>query len=101
MVSHHILLLMYPIGCHLKLTSVPTSHKKGAIIQNLNVLFLQEFFKKLKAQISPGFGDRTLKTNQKNFIINSNSFYKTKGTDLSYKILFSSFWRDSRYYPPK
>ena len=76
-------------------TSIPASHKKGAIIQNLNVLFLQEFFKKLKAQISPGFGDRTLKTNQKNFIINSDSFYKTKGTDLSYKILFKALFGET------
>lgn len=76
-------------------TSIPASHKKGAIIQNLNVLFLQEFFKKLKSQVSPGFGDRTLKTNQKNFIINSDSFYKTKGTDLSYKILFKALFGET------
>jgi len=76
-------------------TSVPASHKKGAVIQNLNVLFLQEFFKKLKAQVSPGFDDRELKTNQKNFIINSDSFYKTKGTDLSYKILFKALFGET------
>ena len=67
-------------------------HQKGAVIKNLNVLFLQEFFRKLKAQVSPGFGDRSLKTNEKNFIINSDSFYKTKGTDLSYKILFKALF---------
>ena len=76
-------------------TSVPASHKKGAVIQNLNVLFLQEFFKKLKAQVSPGFDDRELKTNQKNFIINSDSFYKTKGTDLSYKVLFKALFGET------
>ena len=75
--------------------TTPTNHKKGAIIQNLNILFLQEFFKKLKAQVSPGFGDRTLKTNSKNFIINSNSFYKSKGTDLSYKILFKALFGET------
>tara|TARA_B100001094_G_scaffold63763_1_gene59721 strand:- start:2514 stop:14540 length:12027 start_codon:yes stop_codon:yes gene_type:complete len=75
--------------------TTPTNHKKGAIIQNLNVLFLQEFFRKLKAQVSPGFGDRTLKTNPKNFIINSNSFYKSKGTDLSYKILFKALFGET------
>ena len=72
--------------------TLPAKHKKGAVIKNLNVLFLQEFFTKLKAQVSPGFSNRTLKTNQKNFIINSDSFYKTKGTDLSYKILFKSLF---------
>ena len=76
-------------------TSIPAVHKKGAVIQNLNVLFLQEFFKKLKAQVSPGFNDRELKTNQKNFIINSDSFYKTKGTDLSYKILFKALFGET------
>ena len=68
--------------------TIPNDHSIGDTIENLNVLFLQEFFTKLKRQISPGFGNRELKTNQKNFIINSDSFYKTRGTDLSYKILF-------------
>ena len=75
--------------------SVPSSHSKGAVVENLNVLFLQEFFKKLKLQLSPGFGDRQLKTNQKNFIINSDSFYKTRGTDSSYKILFKALFGET------
>ena len=69
--------------------TIPNDHSISDTIENLNVLFLQEFFTKLKRQISPGFGNRELKTNQKNFIINSDSFYKTRGTDLSYKILFA------------
>ena len=73
-------------------STLPVSHNKGAVIKNLNVLFLQKFFTKLKSQISPGFGNRSLQTNEKNFIINSNSFYKTKGTDLSYKILFKALF---------
>ena len=76
-------------------STLPDDHSSGDAIQNLNVLFLQEFFKKLKSQISPGFGNRNLKTNQKNFIINSDSFYKTKGTDLSYKILFKALFGKS------
>ena len=50
MVSHHILLLMYPIGCHLK-QPVFLQVIRKVIIQNLNVLFLQEFFKKLKTRL--------------------------------------------------
>ena len=73
-------------------STIPADHSTGDVVHNLNILFLQEFFKKLKAQVSPGFGNRNLKTNQKNFIINSDSFYKTKGTDLSYKILFKALF---------
>ena len=73
-------------------TTLSVSHKQGAVIKNLNILFLQKFFTKLKSQTSPGFGDRSLKTDEKNFIINSDSFYKTKGTDLSYKILFKALF---------
>ena len=71
-----------------------TSHKSGAIIYNLNVIFLQEFLKKLKNQITPGFQDRSLapNLNQKNFIYNVDSFYKTKGTDRSFKILFGALY---------
>jgi len=76
-------------------STVPNDHSSGDVVHNLNVLFLQEFFKKLKSQISPGFGNRDLKTNQKNFIINSDSFYKTKGTDLSYKILFKALFGEN------
>ena len=35
------------------------SHKENAEIKNLNVIFLQEFFKKLKRQIAPGFDSRS------------------------------------------
>ena len=48
------------------------AHSRDATIKNLNVLFLQEFLTKLKAQITPGFEDRPLADdlNQKNFIFN-------------------------------
>ena len=55
-------------------TSVTNVHKKGAKIVNLNVLFLQEFLKKIKKQFTPGFDGRQINSNvdQKNFIINSS-----------------------------
>ena len=70
--------------------SSAASHKTGATIHNLNILFLQEFLNKLKNQISPGFQERQLSPNlnEKNFLYNVDSFYKTKGTDRSFKILF-------------
>ena len=56
----------------------PETHKTGATVKNLSVLFLQEFFTKLKTQITPGFENRTLATqlNEKNFVIGADSFYK-------------------------
>ena len=69
-------------------------HESGSTIVNLNVLFLQEFLKKIKAQFAPGFTERTFADNldQKNFIYNADSFYKSKGTDTSFKILFGALY---------
>jgi hypothetical protein len=69
-------------------------HSNGAVVQNLNVLFLQEFFKKLKRQVTPGFTERNLfgDLNQRNFIYGADSFYTSKGTDQSYEILFRALY---------
>ena len=69
-------------------------HKKGAVIYNLNIIFLQEFFKKLKNQVAPGFEDRSLHQgiDKRNFIFNVDSFYSSKGTDNSFQILFNSLY---------
>ena len=74
--------------------SIAASHSAGAEIKNLNIIFLQEFFKKLKNQVIPGFDERKLASDldQKNFILNSDSFYKSKGTDSSFKILFRALY---------
>ena len=74
--------------------TVAAEHKDNSSIQNLNVLFLQEFFLKLKNQISPGFNDRQLfpGLDQRNFLFNVDSFYKSKGTDQSFKILFRALY---------
>ena len=70
------------------------SHEDGSTIHNLNIIFLQEFFKKLKNQVTPGFNDRQLFSgvDQRNFIYNVDSFYKSKGTDQSFKILFRALY---------
>ena len=69
-------------------------HSNGAVVQNLNVLFLQEFFKKLKRQVTPGFTERNLfgDLDQRNFIYGADSFYTSKGTDQSYEILFRALY---------
>lgn len=69
-------------------------HKNGATIVNLNIKFLQEFFKRIKTQFIPGFSERTLYSglDQRNFIYNADSFYKAKGTDQSFEILFRALY---------
>jgi hypothetical protein len=75
-------------------TSEIDDHEAGDVIYNLNILFLQEFFKKLKRQVVPGFADRALYSglDQRNFIYNADSFYKSKGTDESFEILFRALY---------
>jgi len=65
-------------------------HTSGTSVQNLSNLFLQEFFKKIKYQFTPGFEEVSFDSNinPQNFISKSKSFYLTKGTDEAYKILF-------------
>ena len=74
--------------------SLSADHKKGATIVNLNVKFLQEFFSRVKTQVVPGFSERTLYKglDQRNFIFNADSFYKSKGTDQSFEILFRALY---------
>jgi len=69
-------------------------HSNGTTVENLNVLFLQEFFKKLKRQVTPGFTERNLfgDLDQRNFIYGADSFYTSKGTDQSYEILFRALY---------
>jgi len=75
-------------------TTEADTHTKNAEIKNLNILFLQKFLLKLKSQVVPGFEDRTLYSglNQENFIYHSDSFYKSKGTDRSFEILFRALY---------
>jgi hypothetical protein len=66
------------------------THVGGSEVINLSILFLKEFFKKIKSQFSPGFGNRNLYSgiNQNLFIKQSRDFYSSKGTDASFEILF-------------
>ena len=70
------------------------THTAKAEIKNLSILFLQKFLTKVKTQVLPGFEDRTLYTglDQENFIYNADSFYKSKGTDQSFEILFRALF---------
>jgi hypothetical protein len=73
-----------------------SSHSAGGTVTNLNLLFFNEIFKKFKIQFLPGFEDRKFITglNLKNILSRANDFYTTKGTDTSYKILFSILFNE-------
>ncbi len=66
----------------------------GQSVNNLSVLFLTEFLEKLKTQIAPGFERRKLNENVKSrlFFKQSSDFYKSKGTDEGFKILFKALY---------
>lgn len=65
-------------------------HSSGTTVQNLNISFFSELFKKLKYQFIPGFENRDFVSgiNLKSILSRARDFYSSKGTDASYKILF-------------
>ena len=67
-----------------------SSHSQGSTILNLSSLFLREFYKKLKYTYTPGLEniDFSSEINIGNFIKEAKSFYQSKGTPESFKILF-------------
>jgi len=72
-------------------TSESSVHTSGSSVQNLSSLFLKEFYKKLKYTLTPGLEDVDFVSdlNVGNFIKNARSFYQSKGTDESFRILFN------------
>jgi hypothetical protein len=58
---------------------------------NLSYLFLEEFFNKIKYQLTPGFEKREFYSGLDKYLFlkQSKDFYSTRGTDLSFKILFN------------
>ena len=67
-----------------------SQHDAGTLIYNLSYLFLKEFLTKIKYQLTPGFEDRPINSfvNESLFIKQAKDFYRSKGTDESFKILF-------------
>ena len=72
------------------------THDVGSVATNLSILFLKQFFIKLKKQIAPGFEERELYSslNQAIFFKQVKDFYSTKGTDESFRILFKALYGD-------
>jgi hypothetical protein len=75
-------------------TSESTSHSIGSKVINLSSLFLKEFLIKSKYQLTPGFENRSFSSglNQSLFIKQAKDFYRSKGTDESFRILFNSLY---------
>ena len=72
-------------------------HPKGSTIENLSCLFLKEFLKKTKYQITPGLEGRQLTSDldQQVFIKQSKDFYLSKGTDRGFEILFKALYNEN------
>ena len=84
--------------------TVSASHIKEGTVTNLNLLFFDEIFKKFKTQFLPGFEDRKFikGLNLKNILSRAKDFYTSKGTDISYQILFSIlFGKDIKSIKPQ
>lgn len=71
-------------------TSDSASHVSGSEVLNLSVLFLREFYEKIKYSLVPGLEniDFVSDLNVGNFLKEARSLYETKGTEESFKILF-------------
>jgi len=78
-------------------SSLVGEHFDGTTVINLSALFLDEFFKKLKSQIAPGFEERILNydVNERLFYKHVGDFYRSKGTKNSFEILFRALYNKS------
>ncbi len=70
------------------------THSLGSNVTNLSIIFLTEFLKKIKIQLTPGFEDEEFyeKINEATFIKNIKQFYASKGTDCSFELLFRALF---------
>ena len=72
-------------------SSTRKTHKSGSKVENLSALFLKEFYRNLKSTFVPeleniDFNDQI---DAGNFIRHARSFYQSKGTNESFRILFN------------
>lgn len=69
-------------------------HSIGSNVLNLSALYLQQFAIQTKKKITPGFEDRKFFSglNASNFAKNAKTFYSSKGSDESFRILFGALY---------
>ena len=72
-------------------SSSAESHIEGVKVENLSTLFLKEFYKKLKTTFTPGLENSDFVSNLdvNNFVKEARTFYESKGTEESFRILFN------------
>ena len=77
-------------------SSSAEEHVAADSVENLSSLFLEEFFRKLKAEYLPGLENASLYPglNRSNFIKQATDFYKSKGTSDGFEILFRAVYND-------
>jgi hypothetical protein len=71
-------------------TTNSNNHDINSIVYNINAILLKEFLNKIKVQLTPGFENVSFydPLNENVFIKQSSDFYKSKGSDESFNILF-------------
>jgi hypothetical protein len=69
-------------------------HLSGTKVLNLSAIYLQQFAIQTKKKITPGFEDRDFFSglNASNFAKNAKTFYSSKGSDESFRILFGALY---------
>ena len=70
------------------------SHTSGSSVENLSVLFLKEFYNKIKFTLLPELESTSLHkdVNLNLFLANSSSFYRSKGSNESIIMLFKALY---------
>lgn len=85
-------------------TTDASEHNTKSIVKNLNILFYSKLFEKFKAQYLPDFENRDFdpEINLELVLSRARDFYLSKGTDISFQILFEILYNDSiRIFKPK
>ena len=73
------------------------SHNSNSSVKNLSSLFLKEFYKKFKTTFAPGLENNNFVSslNVGTFLKEIKSFYQSKGTNESFRILFEILYGEN------
>lgn len=76
--------------------TVSEEHSKFTVVKNLNLVFYQKLFDKFKAHYLPDFENREFssKIDLELILTRARDFYLSKGTDISFQILFEMIYAD-------
>ncbi len=78
-------------------SSKSSSHDQNDIVENLAYTFTEEFFRRIKSEIAPNIPENLVSDlNLASFLKNIKSFYTSKGSLNSHKILFKILFNDKK-----